>query len=231
MGPRESWLKSGSSAVADAELVALILGTGVTGRSALDVAEGLLGRFGGLWGLTRAETAELELEEGVGPIRAMRLHAALEAGRRSLLPKEVAPVIRTPRDAWRQFAAFMPARRDEELHALYLDRRRRLIARRELTRGSDGFTVVDPRQVFRVAVGLGAHAVILAHNHPSGDPTPSEQDREITRRVAAAGKLLGIALLDHLVIGTEGWASLAQEGLLPQWSQEISFTAESDIVG
>lgn len=225
MGPRESWLKSGSS-VCDRELVALILGTGTAGRSAVDVADAILERFGGLWGLARAETAELEHLDGVGPVRAMRLHAALEAGRRSLQPREAAPLIRTPHDAWRQLSSFLPARRDEELHALYVDRRRRLIAARALTRGSDGFTVVDPRQVFRVAVGLSAHAVILAHNHPSGDPTPSEQDREITRRVAAAGRMLGIQLLDHIIIGTEGWRSLAHEGLLPEWSQEISFTAD-----
>lgn len=91
------------------------------------------------------------------------------------------------------------------------------MAHRRLTHGSDAFTVVEPRQVFRYAVGLGASAVILAHNHPSGDPTPSAQDREVTTRVARAGALLGLPLLDHLVAGDGAWVSLAAEGLLPTW--------------
>ena len=99
---------------------------------------------------------------------------------------------------------------------MFLDRRRRPLAIRCLTRGSDGFTVVDPRQILRVAVELGATGIILAHNHPSGGPTPSEHDRTVTRRVARAGDLLGVRLLDHLIVGHEGYRSLAEEGLLDE---------------
>ena len=106
----------------------------------------------------------------------------------------------------------------EQLHALYLDRRRYPVALRRLTQGSDRYTVVDPRQIFRTAMGVGASAVILAHNHPSGDPAPSEQDCHVTERVARAGETLDIVLLDHLVVGHRGYRSMAEEGLLPQWT-------------
>jgi DNA repair protein RadC len=113
----------------------------------------------------------------------------------------------------------------EELHALYLDRRNRPMAVRALTRGSDAFTIVDPRQVFRPAVRLGALAVILAHNHPSGDPSPSPADLEVTRRVDRAGKVLGIRLLDHLVITAGAETSIAERGVLEAWSPAPITTA------
>ncbi len=100
---------------------------------------------------------------------------------------------------------------------MYLDRRRRPLALRALTRGSDAYTVVDPRQVFRVAVAVGASAVILAHNHPSGDPEPSSQDVRITERLAQAGNVVGVPLVDHLVLGSPEFRSMAEEGHLPEW--------------
>jgi DNA repair protein RadC len=104
---------------------------------------------------------------------------------------------------------------------LFLDRRRRLLAHRALTRGSDAFTVVDPRQVFRVAVGCSASAVILAHNHPSGDPTPSRQDEDVTRRVVQAGRTLGIPVLDHLVVAGARYVSLAESGAVPELGDRV----------
>ncbi len=218
MGRRERYRVDGPQTFGDAELVALVLGTGSAGRSSLEIAASLLDQFGGLSGLARRQPHELCQVGGVGAERAVRVHAALEIGRRALEPPEPQEPVCSPVHAWRVLAPALTGLQDEELHALYLDRRRRPIARRRLTRGSDAFTVVDPRQVFRVAVGVGASGVILAHNHPSGDPTPSPQDRDITDRVARAGRVLGIPLLDHLVVGAAEWRSLAEEGSLPPWT-------------
>jgi DNA repair protein RadC len=202
-------------ALGDAELLALVLETGSRGRTALVIATELIERFEGLGTLARRQTHELLEVDGVGLARAVRLHAALELGRRALGGAESGPRVIDPASAYALFAPWLANLADEELHGLYLDRRRRPLARRRLTRGSDGFTVVDPRQVFRVAVGVGASAVILAHNHPSGDPTPSHQDREVTERVARAGRILGVPLLDHLVIGRSSYVSMASLGDLP----------------
>jgi DNA repair protein RadC len=224
--PRERYAHDGPQTFGDADLIALVLGTGTPGRSPNAIAAALLERFEGLGGLTRAQVPEIAQVPGVGPVRAIRLHAALEAGRRSLRAAAVLErPVSTAHDAWTALGPPLQGLPDEELHALYLDRRRRPLARRRLTQGSDAFTVVDPRQVFRPAIGLAASAVILAHNHPSGDPTPSPQDRDVTRRVAAAGKVLGIALLDHLVVGAIGYCSLAEEGALPPWHDEPTWTA------
>jgi len=216
--PRERYRHEGPARFGDAELLALVIGTGTAGRTALEIGAALLSRFGGLPALADAQVAELQCQPGLGLARAVRVHAALELGRRTLLAAgdPVQPV-RSPAEAHDHLGPALRALPDEELHALYLDRRHRPCARRMLTRGSDGFTVVDPRQVFRAAVRLGASAVVLAHNHPSGDPTPSAQDREVTRRVAAAGRILGIPLLDHLVVGNGGYVSLAERGELPAW--------------
>lgn len=204
----------------DAELVALALGArGATTRS-LELASRLLTRFGGLEGLALSNPQELTRVDGLGPQQAVRLHAALQAGRRSLRPGAPLQPVRTPDEAWSLLAPGLRGLVDEELHALYLNRRRLVVGHRCLTRGSDAFTVVDPRQIFREAVALRATGVILAHNHPSGDPTPSAQDRDVTRRVASAGRVLGIQLVDHLVIADAGWTSFAETGELPAWRAE-----------
>jgi len=214
MGLREDYVERGPSPLGDAEIVALVLGTGVSGTSAIGVARGILDQFGGFEGLRDAEPGELAKLHGMGPARAIRLHAAMQLGRRALCATRSSVPIRTPEAAHTLFAPELMGLSDEELHGIFLDRRRQVIARRVLTRGCHAFTIVDPRQIFRVAVKLGASAVILAHNHPSGDPTPSSMDRDITQRVAAAGRVLGIALLDHLVLGGARWTSLAEEGTL-----------------
>jgi DNA repair protein RadC len=213
--PRELYACAGPQGLGDVELVALLLGTGSAGRCTLSIAGDLVDRFGGLAGLAQAEPTALQGVPGVGPARAVRVHAALEAGRRATTGAGVRPdPVITPDEAVSWLRPALVGLPHEELHALYLDRRGRPLARRLLTRGSDGFTVVDPRQIFRPAVALGAVSVILAHNHPSGDPTPSAMDREVTRRTTRAGGVLGIQLADHLVFGGEAWVSMAAEGLV-----------------
>jgi len=217
MRPRERYAHRGPTSFGDIELLGLVVGTGTSTRSSAEVAAALVGRFGGLAGVAGASVAELQGLHGVGLASAVRIHAAMQLGRRSLVRPEAERAVTSVAEAVRRLQPPLTGLVDEELHGLYLDRRRRPVAQRMLTRGSDAFTVVDPRQIFRVAVQVGASGVILAHNHPSGDPTPSAQDHDVTERVAAAGRVLGIPLLDHLVVGDHGVVSLAERGQLPAW--------------
>ena len=215
---RERCVGEGARQLADAELLAVVLGTGAAGQSALDVGRAVLERFGSVGGVARAGVADLREVRGIGEARAARLHAALEAGRRALTCGLHGRPILTAQDAFDLLGVGLQGLPTEELHGLYLDRRLRPVGRRVLSQGADAYTIVDAREVYRVAVGLGANGVVLAHNHPSGDPTPSAQDRDVTRRVADAGRILGVPLLDHLVVGAAGFVSLAEDGALPAWS-------------
>jgi DNA repair protein RadC len=217
MQPRERYTVEGPTHFSDDELLALILGTGTAEHSAIDIARGLLERFQGLGGLAEAPPGALVAVPGVGQARAVRVHAACAIARRA---QRTAPpsALRTPADAWRFLRPRVAGLAHEELHAIYLGRGQRVLAWRRLTAGNATFTIVDPKQVLRPAVALGAGALLLAHNHPSGDPEPSEDDLRCTRRVAEAGRLLDIALLDHLVLGRSWFVSLAERGVLPAWS-------------
>jgi DNA repair protein RadC len=199
------------------ELLALVIGTGVAGRSSRAIAAELIDSFGSLDGVANAEVAGLQRVPGVGLARAVRVGAALQLGRRLGMVSPTGTRVTTAEQAVAVLGPGLRGLVDEELHALYLDRRARVLAVRTLSRGTDSYTIVDPRQVFRAAVGVGAHSVILAHNHPSGDPEPSVQDVEVTRLVADAGQVLGIAVLDHLVIAGPRFCSLAEQGALPEW--------------
>jgi DNA repair protein RadC len=218
VGPRERYALHGDAECGDIELLALVIGTGAAGRSAAAIALDLLDRFGGLDGIAQAAPTSLEAVPGVGAARAVRIHAGLRLGRRLGRPGTAPSPIRSPEDASRVLRPGLVDLVVEELHALYLDRRHRPVALRALTRGTDAFTIVDPRQVFRPAVGMGASAVILAHNHPSGDPTPSREDHDVTDRVVRAGRVIGVGLLDHLVIARGGEVSMASTGVLPPWA-------------
>lgn len=215
MGPREDYLLSVPEHFDDVGLLALILTTGATGRPARAIAQDALLRFGDLAGLAQAPVSALQGVPGLGPARAVQLHAALAAGRRSLsrTTPDSAP-IGDPEQAARALRPGLVGLDHEELHALYLDSRHRLVARRTLSVGTDAHTIVDPRQVFRPAVQCGAPKVIVAHNHPSGDCRPSEADRDVTRRLVEAGRVLGVELLDHLIVTDAATTSLAAEGLI-----------------
>jgi DNA repair protein RadC len=216
--------------LSDADLIATLL-QGTTGtRDALDVANQLLVSCrGNVDALTRSRAYTQEV--GLGPAGKARLLAAAELYRRATYramaqDRMLDRPITTASDVV-DLLRTMAFGDSENLVGLYLDRRRRFIHGRVLTVGSDAFTVVDPRQIFRPAIEFSASAVILAHNHQSGDPTPSMQDREVTRRTNAAGKVLGVALLDHIVLGSGyRWSSLAEEGALPPWHDSPGWTAE-----
>jgi DNA repair protein RadC len=213
VGPRERLESLGPSALSDAELLALLLRTGARGGSALQVASELLDRHEGLPGLAQAASAELRALPGVGPAKSASLRAALELGRR-LSARRLRPgdPIRSPGDVHAHFHARLSDAPCEHFLVVLLDGRHRVMREVAVSQGTLTASLVHPREVFRPALREAAAAVILVHNHPSGDPTPSREDREITGRLARAGELLGIPVLDHVVVAEQGFVSLREEG-------------------
>jgi DNA repair protein RadC len=211
--PRERLSDRGAAALSSRELVALLLGTGYTSHSALEVADSLLAA--GLRDLAGRSLAELEREPGVGRAKAARLLAALELGGRvASEPRVVAPVFKAPGDAGRYLLPRYGSRPVEAFGVLALDVRHRLKREAVISVGCLTSSLVHPREVFQEAVVVRAAALIAFHNHPSGDPEPSAEDLALTRRLAAAGSLMGIELLDHVIVGAAGWVSLKERGVL-----------------
>ena len=175
------------------------------------IAEGLIERFGSLERLAAADVAILEEVAGVGVAGAARVAAALELGRRAAAERSDEVPIRGPADVFRRMGPRLCDVAQEEFHALLLNTRHRVIREVLVTRGILDASLIHPREVFRVAVGEGAAGVILVHNHPSGDPAPSPEDRAVTRQLADAGRALGIPVVDHVVVGRMGYTSLATE--------------------
>ena len=214
--PRERLKSLGAHALSSAELLAIVLGTGAGGRSALGVAHDVLAwGDGSLRRITAQPVAALTKLHGIGTVRAVTLHAALELGRRAAAEeREDGAPMRSPKDV---YAAFAPRLEDlpvEEFHVAVLDSQHRLERDVTVTRGILNSSLVHPREVFREAIVERAAAVILVHNHPSGDPTPSADDRLVTEQLAAAGRLLDIPVHDHVIIGRGRYTSFAESGLL-----------------
>lgn len=212
--PRERLIHYGAGALSNAELLAIILRAGVKGQNVLALANMLLTHFGGLRGLARANPQELAAIKGVGEAKASQVLAALELGKRLGVESPAErPQIRSPQDVVHLLQADMGLLEQEHLRVLLLDVKNRVLAARTVYVGRlDG---VDVRlgDLFREAVRVGAAAFVVAHNHPSGDPTPSSEDVHITQQIRQAGDLLGIALLDHVIIGGNRYVSLKERGL------------------
>ncbi len=199
----------------DAELVALLLATGTARADAITVARQLLARVGGLGGLDRASLTQLQSVSGVGTAKATRVLAALELGRRAAAgPLDRGEIIRSSRQVVRAYAPRLAHLDRECFYVLLLDSKHRKIKEVCVSIGCLDSAIVHPREVFKPAVAESAAAVILVHNHPSGDPTPSAEDRAVTRRLAATAELLGVDLLDHVIIGRQGCTSLRDGGEL-----------------
>ncbi|MEO7056782.1 MAG: DNA repair protein RadC [Caldimonas sp.] len=213
--PREKLLALGPGALADAELIALLLRTGLPGLSVLQLAESLLSTFGGLGGLLRAGPEQLERVKGVGPAKRAEVAAVLELARRSVASELAArPVFDSPARV-KEYASLQLAGRDHEIFAvLFLDAQSRLIRLEEMFRGTLTQTSVYPREVVKRALELGAAAVILAHNHPSGAAEPSRADEYLTQTLKTALALVDVRVLDHLVVGHGAVVSFAERGLL-----------------
>ena len=213
--PRERLAARGSECLADAELVALLLGSGRRGENAVELAANLLAAVGGLSGLARAAPVELLAQRGIGDARAAVLQAAVELGRRiSGSRPERGQRLAAASQVWAHYRARLAHTAVEEFWVLGLDVRHRLIFEGCVARGNLTGVEVHPREVFRPLIRGAAAAALFCHNHPSGDPSPSRQDLELTRRLKQVGDLCGIAVLDHVVVGAEGYVSLAERGWL-----------------
>jgi DNA repair protein RadC len=212
--PRERLASLGPGALSNAELLAILLRVGVSGENAVQVGHRLLTTFGGLSGLHRASYAEVCNQFGIGPAKAAQIKAAIELGRR--LPLEAPaerPAIHSPKDAAELVSYEMSALEQEHLRVFLLNTRNQVMDIVEVYRGSLNSSQVRVGELFKAPVRRSAAAIIVAHNHPSGDPSPSPDDIAVTRAIVQAGKLLDIEVLDHLIIGQGRFVSLKERGL------------------
>lgn len=212
--PRERLQHYGPEALSTAELLAILLRTGSQGENVLDLATRLLSEFGGLRGLAQASFSELAAVRGLGQAKASQLKAGLEIGRRLLIASpDERPQITSPADAANLLMLDMAHLEQEHLRLLLLDTKNRVQASPTVYKGNVNTSVIRISELFREAIRHNCTGLILAHNHPSGDPTPSPEDVRVTRQVVEAGKLLDIDVLDHVIIGQGRYVSLKERGL------------------
>jgi len=212
--PRERLIHYGAAALSNAELLAILLRTGVKGENVVNLSARLLAEYGGLPGLAKAGFNKLSAIKGLGPAKTCQLKAALELGRRFILASpNQRPQITSPADAANLLMLDMTVLEQENLRVLLLDTKNYLIASPTIYIGNVNTSVIRVSEIFREAIRENATSIIVAHNHPSGDPTPSPEDVHVTQRVIEAGKLLDIELLDHIVIGHHRFVSLKERGL------------------
>jgi len=220
--PRERLLTLGPQMLTDAQLLAILLRVGRHGSSAVQVGMDILGRLGGVVGLAQCGIEELCAVPGVGEAKAAQLKAAIELGKRALAgPLIKGAKITSSRDL---FTHYHPALRDlrhEIFKVVLLDAKHAIMRDATVSEGSLTLSIVHPREVFTLAVKESAAAVIFLHNHPSGDPTPSQEDRVLTARLVSAGEVLGIRVLDHLVVGDGRYVSFADQGWLTNHSADV----------
>ncbi|MCX6013179.1 MAG: DNA repair protein RadC [Chloroflexi bacterium] len=213
--PRERLRDYGSSSLSNSELLAIILRSGSRSSSAIELASRLLSKYNGLAGLTKASIIEMQEENGIGEVKAIELKAVLELGRRlhSLQPDE-RPVVKSPDDVAYLLLAEMSYLDQEHLKVVLLNTKNQVTSISEIYKGSVNTSYVRISEVFRNAIKDNCPAIIIVHNHPSGDPTPSEEDIKITGQIVEAGKLLNIEVLDHIIIGQQKYISLKQKGII-----------------
>jgi len=211
--PRERLLSQGASALSNTELIAVILRTGTRDENAVQLAGRILARHGGLHGLARVTASQLLQVHGLGEAKVAQILAALEiGGRAASVSEDTQPLIQRAADAVRLLGD-MRTLPQEQLRVLLLDSSGRLMSKHTVYMGTVNASVLRVAEIYREAVVRNAPAIIVAHNHPSGDPTPSPEDIDVTRTLAAAGRLLDIELIDHLIIAQRGWTSLKESGV------------------
>ena len=213
--PRERLQKLGVEALSAQEILALILGRGVAGESVMVTAQRLLSQFGNLKGIASASVEELSQIKGIGVAKASQIKAAFELANRLEGYSEAGdkPVIKTPDDVASLVKGRLKGKKKEHFLALLLDTRNQLIKVAEISVGSLDTSIVHPREVFKEAISASAASVIFVHNHPSGDPEASEDDIKLTKRLAQAGEIMGIDVLDHIIICDKEFLSLKRQGL------------------
>ncbi len=212
--PREKLRLRGPSALTDAELVAIILNTGVRGESVVDVAKRLLAEFGGLSGLVRADLSDLQRSHGLGETKAAKLKATLVLAQRiSATNPHDRPQIKTPEDVVALLGSEMSSLDHEQLRVVLLDTKNRVLRVATVYQGSVNSAQVRVAEVFKDALRQNAPGIVVVHNHPSGDPTPSAADVSLTTEIGRAGQILGVDVIDHLIIGVGQFRSLRRLGL------------------
>src|SRR5581483_11769774 len=218
--PRERLLKEGAEILSDAQLLAILLRTGSDKANAVQLAIHLLEQFQALPNLAQLSISELCSMRGIGPAKAALLKAAFELGRRSLSsPLSNGMKLVTSQHVFNHFSPRLRHVKKEIFKIILLDQKNKVIRDLNISEGSLTATVVHPREVFNPAIRDSAASVIFLHNHPSGDPTPSREDKEMTQRLVAAGELVGIQVLDHLVIGENSYFSFADSGYIKKSPQ------------
>jgi len=213
--PRERLQRLGAEALSAQEILAVILGRGVSGESVMVTAQRLLSKFENLKGIAEASVEELSQVKGIGIAKAAQIKAAFELSSRldGYAQAGEKTVVKTPEDVMGLVGKRLRAKKKEYFLALLLDTRNQLIKVAEISVGSLDSSIVHPREVFKEAISASAAAVIFAHNHPSGDAEASPDDIKLTKRLAEAGELVGIEVLDHIIIGGKKFLSLKREGL------------------
>lgn len=210
--PRERLIKHGPKTLSNAELLAIILRTGDKKENVIELSNHLLKEHN-LKSLSRLKISTLKKNKGIGEAKACQITACFELGRRlAAFPKIKKIIINSAKDAAKLFLPEMSTLNQEHFMGIYLDARKRIIKEETIFIGSLNTAVIHPREIFQTAINEGAAAIILIHNHPSGNPEPSEEDLEITQQLIAAGKLLEIEILDHLIIGDQRYCSLREKG-------------------
>lgn len=215
--PREKLLAQGSRVLSEAELLAIVLrnGNASTGESAMDHARVLLGQFGGLQGIDAASASELRTVKGIGPAKVAQIKASLEIGRRMGSQKwEAGQALRSSEDVYRHFRDHLGGEKRELFYVVLLNNKNRKIREVKISEGSLTASLVHPREVYNPVIRDSAAAVIFVHNHPSGDPAPSPEDIDITRRLKEVGDVMGIRVLDHVVIGHDRFFSFNDKGMI-----------------
>lgn len=213
--PREKLKLLGAGALSNAELLAILLRSGNRNESAVQLATRILAQSGGLRNLPDLSLEDLQQNKGIGPDKAVMIKAALEMGcRLATTPREGAGSITNPREAADLFMEELRYKKKEYFKVLLLNTKNHVISREEISVGSLSASIVHPREIFNIPLRKSAASVILIHNHPSGDPSPSQEDLEVTRRLVDAGNILGINVRDHLIIGDGCYFSFREKGLL-----------------
>jgi DNA repair protein RadC len=214
--PRERLQKYGSDVLSDIELLALIMGRGTKAQSVLAIAQELLKEFGSLRAINNASVEELSTIKGIGLAKATQIKAALQLGRRMEEQSQTKeqPIIKGPEDVAKLLRNKLGDKKKEHFAIIMLDTRNRLIRDTDISIGTLDASLVHPREVFKEAISASAASVMLVHNHPSGDPTPSDDDIRITKRLIEVGKLVDIEVLDHIIVGGEKWLSMKKEKII-----------------